>query len=193
MCPPPTHPHHTQIFEYVLDFLRSQRFCDSASTLPRDERTLTLLAREADFYQLPELAERARAALASLAAGAAAAGQLPAEETPSDVPANIVAAAAEGSAHGGQLLAGRFGAGTAAAGPQPAQQLDAVFVETGFCDAAELGRAQAALLQQLNATLAARQAEGFAVVSCECGTERQASLRNLHYHVLLRRLAPAGT
>jgi hypothetical protein len=63
-------------------------------------------------------------------------------------------------------------------------------VETGFSEAAELGGAQAALLQQLNATLAARQAEGYAVVSYECGTEREGGRRNLHYHVLLRRTAP---
>jgi hypothetical protein len=38
-------PPALQIFEYVLDFLRSHRFADSPSILPRDERTLQLLAR----------------------------------------------------------------------------------------------------------------------------------------------------
>lgn len=43
--PRPLHPAALQIFEYVLDHLRSRRFGDSPSTLPKDERTLTLLAR----------------------------------------------------------------------------------------------------------------------------------------------------
>lgn len=66
LCPP------CQMFEYVLDFLRAKRFAEgpgaAASALPRDERTLCLLAREAAFYRLPELAERAERARAALAA-----------------------------------------------------------------------------------------------------------------------------
>lgn len=179
-----------KIFEYVLDHLRSRRFGDSPSTLPKDERTLTLLAREAEFYQLPELAERAERARAALVAPPAAG-----DDTPSDVPANI---AAEGSAHGGHLLA-RLAAPAAALQLQHAQQqvaqqaalapcsLDALFVETGFQQASELAGAQASLLEQLNSTVAAKQAEGFAVVDFKCGTEREGGTRNLFYHVLLRR------
>lgn len=35
--------------------------------------------------------------------------------------------------------------------------------------------------------VAAKQAEGFAVVDFKCGTEREGGTRNLFYHVLLRR------
>jgi len=35
--------------------------------------------------------------------------------------------------------------------------------------------------------LAAKQSEGFAVMECSCGTEREGQLRNLYYHVLLRK------
>lgn len=180
-----------KIFEYVLDYLRSQRFGDSSSTLPRDERTLHLLAREADFYQLPDLADRARTALVTLAA--ATAGPL-VEDTPSDVPAST---ALEGSAHGGQLMAARPGA----AGQQhqqllPNQQqptvLDALFVETGFQEPANLATAQAAVLEKLNAMVQAKQVEGFAVVEFKCGSERESDWRNLHYHVLLRKAAAAA-
>lgn len=56
----------------MLDYLRARRFAEgaasSASALPRDERTLCLLAREAAFYRLPELAERAERARAASAA-----------------------------------------------------------------------------------------------------------------------------
>lgn len=190
-----------KMFEYVLDYLRSQRFSDSPSTLPRDERTLQLLAREADFYQLHDLADRARSALLATAAPAAPAPAPAAglggfgagyagEETPSDMPANI---AAEGSAHGGGRLGG-YAAMLAAQQAQHGQQqqaaaavLDALFVETGFQPAAALAEAQAGLLQQLNATMQAKQAGGFTVVSFKCGTEREGECRNLHYHVLLRK------
>lgn len=42
-----------------------------------------------------------------------------------------------------------------------------------------------ALLSQLQA----KQAEGFAVAVCTTGTEREGPLRNLFYHVLLRKQA----
>ncbi|KAL4448314.1 hypothetical protein ABPG75_005533 [Micractinium tetrahymenae] len=181
-----------KIFEYVLDHLRSRRFNDSPSTLPKDERTLSLLAREAEFYQLPELADRARAALVVPPAAG--------DDTPSDVPANITA---EGSAHGGHLL-GRLAAPAVALQlqqvqaqqqqQQQAQQaaaapcsLDALFVETGFQQACELAGAHASLLEELNATVAGKQAEGYSVVDFKCGTEREGGMRNLFYHVLLRK------
>jgi hypothetical protein len=106
------------------------------------------------------------------------------------VPANI----AEGSAHGGQLLAARFGSAAALTAAQQQQQqqqpaavLDAVFLETGFQEAAGLATAQASLLLKLNAMLQARQADGFALVSTKCGTEREGANRNLFYHVLFRK------
>ena len=115
------------------------------------------------------------------------------------MPANI---AAEGSAHGGQLMGARLGAAAAAGLAQQQQQglmappqcavLDAVFVETGFLPAAEVAEAQAALLQQLNAAVRAKQLEGFAVVEFKSGAEREAGLRNLYYHVLLRKAVAAA-
>lgn len=64
----------------------------------------------------------------------------------------------DGSAHGGQLLLGRLGgAGSIAQAPiaAGAAALDALFLETGFHQAAELAEAQGALLQQLNSTVSA--------------------------------------
>lgn len=119
--------------------------------------------READFFQLPELAERARAALADAEAAAAAAvaataaaalpAACPGEDTPSDVPATF---ALEGSAHGGQLAASRLGGGAsrqASGAPAGPATLDALFLETGFQPAAGLAEAQASVLQRLNATV----------------------------------------
>ena len=63
-------------------------------------------------------------------------------------------AAAEGSAHGGQLMAGRAMLGANGAGGAPQlSTLDAVYLETGFCQAAALPAAQAKLLQQLNSAV----------------------------------------
>jgi hypothetical protein len=100
--------------------------------------------------------------------------------------------------HGGHAAAARLAASAAAGDgqlapahqPMPAQlpqSLDALFMETGFQEPADLPSAQTALLARLNGALAARQADGYAVVSTECGAEREGSRRNLHYHVLLRR------
>lgn len=128
-----------------------------------------------------------------LAEAAAAAATNAAEDTPSDAP---TAFALDGSAHGGQLLAsGRLGGGGAAPARQasggalggPVAALDALFLETGFQPAAALAEAQAALMQRLNAAVQARQADGYAVADCTCGSEREGPLRNLTYHVLLRR------
>ena len=124
-----------------------------------------LACREAKFYQLPELAERARASLATaVATTVVTPGGGAGDDTPSDVPANF----AEGSAHGGQLMLGRLGSAAAAgggsgsAGAAAGQQqqgqgvaaagtaLDAIFLETGFVPAAELAGAQASLLESLN-------------------------------------------
>ena len=231
-----------QIFEYVLDYLRSRRFgdCDDASILPRDERTLALLARcgavrcgtvrcgavqelhghrwstwklcvskgvpeplksmdglmcarvcrEANFYQLPSLADRARATLA-LAMPAAHANTPSGDRSravceraqrqqislfaglincrPLPLPLSFLLAsadapaytAAEGSAHAGQLMQGRFGG----SGLAPAQQqhMDALFLETGFVDAADLPAAQASVLSQLNSKVTRR---GWVAVLC---------------------------
>lgn len=181
----------------MLDYLRSQRFNDAASILPRDERTLQLLAREADFYQLPGLASRVEEALAAAAAAAVAtvsAGAAAAEDTPSDMLG--ATAAAEGSAHGGQLMADRRLAIVPAQQQVPGQHvsaLDALYVETGFCQSpAELAEAQAKLLQELNSTVQARQASGFVIADYQCGTEREGGHRNLYYHVLLRKVAAAA-
>ena len=35
--------------------------------------------------------------------------------------------------------------------------------------------------------LQARQAEGYVAVKHECGTERDGTMRNLYYHVMLRK------
>ncbi|GAB4817404.1 hypothetical protein N2152v2_004450 [Parachlorella kessleri] len=174
-----------KLFEYVLDYLRCERFGERESSLPRDERTLGLLRREAGFYQLPRLAERAASALAALpppgscrAAGAGGGG------CEGACPAGQLQR--EGSVCDRELGSGSLG--TAAAGvasAAPPVVLDAVFLETGMQPAAGVGRAQAALLQKLN-TLA-RQAEGYAIVKQECGAEREGSMRNLFYHVVLRK------
>ena len=120
-----------------------------AACLPPNGESKKFLAsqpncREADFYALPELAIRARTALAQQQQPAAAG-----EETPSDVPAN---AALEGSVRCGQLLGPQL-ARLSGSGSPAAAVLDAVFLETGFQPPAALGEAQAALLQQLNATV----------------------------------------
>lgn len=65
--PLPPFTFFLQLFEYVLDYLRSLRFHDAASALPKDERTLALLARWA------LLSHRARRACAALPAHRAAA------------------------------------------------------------------------------------------------------------------------
>ena len=72
-------------------------------------------------------------------------------------------AAAEGSAHGGQHMAGRLALANGGAlapaqqqvpGQQQVSALDALYVETGFCQSpAELAEAQAKLLQELNSTV----------------------------------------
>lgn len=65
-------------------------------------------------------------------------------------------AAGEGSAHAGQLMAGRLlGAGGAGGAGQPST-LDAVYLETGFCQAPALAAAQATLLQELNSMVRGR-------------------------------------
>lgn len=61
-------PPSMQTFEYVLDYLRAVRCGERDSCLPQDERALCLLRREAEFYQLPHLAERAGAELRRLQA-----------------------------------------------------------------------------------------------------------------------------
>lgn len=61
-------PLSMQTFEYVLDYLRAVRYGERDSCLPQDERALCLLRREAEFYQLPHLAERAGAELRRLQA-----------------------------------------------------------------------------------------------------------------------------
>lgn len=65
-----------QTFEYVLDYLRAVRYGESDSCLPHDERALCLLRREAEFYQLSHLTERAGVELRRLqAAGKGGAGR----------------------------------------------------------------------------------------------------------------------
>lgn len=51
------------LFHFVLDHLRSQRYGDAESSLPTDAASLELLAREAAYYNLPALQQRASAAL----------------------------------------------------------------------------------------------------------------------------------
>lgn len=48
-----------RVFEYVLDYLRCTRFGDTTLNMPSDERTLRLLSREAQFFKLPDLQEKA--------------------------------------------------------------------------------------------------------------------------------------
>jgi hypothetical protein len=74
-------------------------------------------------------------------------------------------AAAEGSAHGGQLTAGRLLGANGAGGAGQLSTLDAVYLETGFCQAAALAAAQAKLLQELNSTVRGRAAWLAAVVA----------------------------
>lgn len=120
--------------------------------------------READFYALPELAIRARTALAQQQQPAAAG-----EETPSDVPAN---AALEGSVRCGQLLGPQL-ARLSGSGSPAAAVLDAVFLETGFQPPAALGEAQTALLQQLNSAVSREgAAAGHSAAGCWVGVRR---------------------
>lgn len=174
-----------KLFEYVLDYLRCQRFGETEGVaLPRDAHTLALLQREAIFYQLPGLAGNAAAAAASLYArkgsgkeavvGGAERGPLPAAHVPNSAWRSL------------ERVRDSQSSDSSSQGPR-GWVLDAVFQETGMQPAEDLALAHANLLQQLNKTLQTRMEEGFTVVQQDCGTEREGGLRNLHYHVLLKK------
>lgn len=137
LCPP-----LPQLFEYVLDYLRSARFGERDSCLPREERALGLVRREAEFYQLPELAERAAAALEQLQ------GQLHGQAGGLGSPrtGGGGGASERTAACGGGEGSRGCGAGCEAANVA----LDSLFLETGLQPGNSLGLAKAALMQQLN-------------------------------------------
>jgi hypothetical protein len=56
------HPcqHGKQVFDHVIEYLRTVRFSDAELPLPRGRADLALLLREANFYGLPGLSAKAR-------------------------------------------------------------------------------------------------------------------------------------
>ena len=48
-----------QVFDHVIEYLRTVRFSDAELPLPRGRADLALLVREADFYGLPGLSAKA--------------------------------------------------------------------------------------------------------------------------------------
>ena len=53
-------PHGKQVFDHVIEYLRTVRFSDAELPLPRGRADLALLLREANFYGLPGLSAKAR-------------------------------------------------------------------------------------------------------------------------------------
>ena len=47
-----------QVFDHVIEYLRSLRYNDAELPMPLEHRDLTLLVREADFYGLPDLSAK---------------------------------------------------------------------------------------------------------------------------------------
>ncbi len=47
-----------QVFDHVIEYLRTVRFSDAELPLPRGRAELALLVREADFYGLPGLSAK---------------------------------------------------------------------------------------------------------------------------------------
>lgn len=72
----------------------------------------------------------------------------------------------------------------------PPEELTAIYMCTPVCGAEELDAAHEELAQRVNAKLAAKLAEGYAVVKRDGGAEREAGGRSLYYHILLSRPRP---
>ena len=51
-------PGRAQVFDHVIEYLRTVRFSDAELPLPRGRAELALLVREADFYGLPGLSAK---------------------------------------------------------------------------------------------------------------------------------------
>ena len=68
--------HARQVFDHVIEYLRTVRFSDAELPLPRSRADLALLLREANFYGLPGLSVKARSA-----ADTGSADSLPAART----------------------------------------------------------------------------------------------------------------
>lgn len=47
-----------QVFDHVIEYLRTLRYSDAELPMPVDRKELALLVREADFYGLPELSAK---------------------------------------------------------------------------------------------------------------------------------------